>query len=69
MCPVFPEVECVEGTVVCSSDVAGDVFLTLEEDGSVVSTGDDVTWDSVCAGVEPLGEGEGVDVVTSVRVV
>lgn len=66
---MFPEVESVEGAVVNTSDVAGDVLLTLEVTSLVVSSGDDVTWDTVCAGVEPVGEGEGVDVTTSVRVV
>ena len=32
----------------------------------VVSSGDDSAWDTVCAGIEPLGEVEKLDVVTSV---
>lgn len=53
--------------MVSTSDVSRGVLLTLAVDGLVVSTGDDVNWDPVCAGAEPLGEGERVETVTFVR--
>lgn len=69
MFSVFPEVESVENPAVDTSDMVGLVLEALEEERLVVSSGDDSTWDTVCAGAEPLGEVEKLDVVTSVRVV
>lgn len=66
---VFPGAESVEGAVLRSSGVVGEMLLILASGGWVVSCGDDVTWDFVGVGVEPLEEDEGTDVVTSVRVV
>ena len=68
MVSVFPELESVESAAVGTSDEAGLVWIT-EEDRLAVSPGDDIRWDTVCAGVEPLGEVENVDVVTSVCVI
>ena len=51
-----------------TSDEAGLVWITVE-DRLAVSPVDDVPWDAVSAGVEPLGEVENVDVVTVVCVV
>lgn len=59
---VFPGADSGEDVGVSTSVVAGDVLLTPEADGLVLSSEDDVTCDRVCTGVEPLGEDERVDV-------
>ena len=68
MVSVFPELESVESAAVGTSDEAGLVWITVE-DRLAVSPVDDVPWDAVCAGGEPLGEVENVDVVTVVCVI
>ena len=68
MVSVFPELESVESAAVGTSDGVGLVLITVE-DKLAVSPGEDVNWDTVCAGVEPLGEVENVNMVTSVCVV
>ena len=69
MGPVCSELESVESVLVGISDVVGLVLMTVEAERLVVSSGDDGPWDAVCAGGEPLGEGENLDVVTSVWVI
>lgn len=69
MVSVFPKVECVENAAIDTSDMVGLVLVTLEVGWLVVSSRDDVPWDAVCEGVEPLGEEKNRDVVTSVCVV
>ena len=68
MVSVFPELESVESAAVDTSDDVGLVLITVE-DRLAVSPADDVSWDTVWAGVEPLGEAENIDVVTAVCVV
>ena len=70
--PEFPEEDSIENAVVGSSDMVEFVLRMVVVKRLVVSAGDDAPWDSVCAGVESLGEGkklEGKKVVTSVCVV
>ena len=43
--------------------------MTVELEGTGVSSGEEIPWDTVSAAVEPLGEGERDDVVTPVTVV
>lgn len=66
---VLPGADSVEGAVVGTSDVVGIVLVTVELEGTGVSSGEEILWDTVSAAVEPLGEGERDDVVTSVSVV
>ena len=66
---VFPEEESVVKSAVDTSDMVVLVLESLEVDRLVVSSGVDVPWDAVCEGFEPLGEGEKLDMVTSVCVV
>ena len=61
--------ESVENAAVDTSDMVGLVLEALEVERFIVSSGDDSAWYTVCAGVEPLGEVEKLDVVTSVSVV
>ena len=69
MVSVFPDMESVGNASVDTSDMVGLVWVALEMKRLVVSSGDDVPWNAVCAGAEPLGEVEKFDVVTSVCVV
>ena len=69
MVSVFPDLKSVENANVDTSDMVGLVLEALEVERFVISSGDDVPWDTVCAGVEPLWEVEKRDVVTSVSVV
>ena len=66
---VLPGADSVEGGVVGTSDVVGVVLVTVELEGTGVSSGEELPWDTVSDAVEPLGEGERDDVVTSVSVV
>ena len=66
---VLPGADPVEGAVVGTSDVVGIVLVTVELEGTGVSSGEKIPWDTVSAAVEPLGEVERDDVVTSVTVV
>ena len=66
---VLPGEDSVECAMLGTSDVVGIVLVTVELEGKVVSPGDEIPWDTVSAAVEPLGEGERDDVVTSVSVV
>ena len=68
MVSVFTEVESVDNGAVGTSDMVGSLLVSLEVNRLVVSSGDDVPWDTVCSGVELLGEVENLDVVTSVSV-
>ena len=69
MVSVFPDMESVGNVSVDTSDMVGLVLVALEVERFVVSTADDVPWNAVCEGAEPLGEVEKLDVVTSVCVV
>ena len=60
--------ESIEDTSIGTSDMIGLVMVTLEVYRLVVSSGDDVPWDVVCADVEALVKGRKLDVLTSVRV-
>ena len=66
---VLPGADSVEGAGVGTSDVVGIVLVTVELEGTVVSSGEEIPWDDVSAAVEPLGEGERDDVVISVSIV
>ena len=55
---VLPGADSVEGGVVGTSDVVGVVLVTVELEGTGVSSGEELPWDTVSAAVEPLGEGE-----------
>ena len=61
--------ESVDNVAVGASDRVVLVFVMTEVNKLVVSSGVDVSWDAVSAGVEPLGEVGNVDVVTAVCVV
>ena len=69
MVPACSELESVESIDVDTSDVVGLVLMTVGVDMLVVSPGDDIPWDTVCAGFESIGKGEKLDMVTSVSVV
>ena len=69
MVPACSELESVESVAFDSSDVIGLVLMTIEVDMLFVSAGDDVPWDTVCAGFESTGEAEKLDMVTSVSVI
>ena len=66
---VLPGADSVEGAVVGTSDVVGAVLVTVVLEGTGVSSGEELPWDTVSAAAEPLGEGERDDVDTSVSVV
>ena len=66
---VLPGADSVEGAMLGTSDVAEIVLVTVELKGTVVSSGEEIPWDTVSAAVEPLGEGERDDVVISVSIV
>lgn len=66
---VLPGADSVEGATDGTSDVFGIVLVTIELEGTVVSSGEEIPWDTVSAAVESLGEGERDDVFTSVTVV
>ena len=55
---VLPGADSVEGAVVGTSDVVGAVLVTVVLEGTGVSSGEELPWDTVSAAVEPLGEGE-----------
>ena len=59
----------LEVGVVNISDVVAGVLLPLAADEVVVSPEEDVSWGVPSVRVCPLGDDEGVDVVTSVMVV
>ena len=69
MIPVFPRMESVDNGAVGASDMVVWGLVMMDVNKLVVSSGVDVSWDSVCAGVEPLVKGGKVDVVISVSVV
>ena len=69
MIPVFSRVESVDNGAVGASDMVVLVLVMMDVNKLVVSSGVDVPWDAVCAGAEPLGEVENVELVTSVCVI
>ena len=44
--------------MVGTSDVVGVVLVTVVLEGTAVSSGEELPWDTVSAAAEPLGEGE-----------
>ena len=53
---VLPGADPVEGSVVGTSDVVGIVLMTVELEGTSVSSGEEIPWDIISAALEPLGK-------------